>query len=158
MWLVTHVESCRYSGLQRRQELVPQDGNSEKCTHAKLLQSCPTLCHPMDHSPPGSSVHGILQAIVLKWVAMPSSREIFPIQGSNLRLTSPTLAGRFFTTSTTREIQLREVGPLKELTSPEFFSCLIYSSKGLINLHQAFNLVLIETIFLHSYFTFLCRM
>ena len=42
--------------------------------HAKLLQSCPTLCNPMDHSPPGSSVHGILQARILEWVAMPSSR------------------------------------------------------------------------------------
>ena len=41
---------------------------------AKLLQSCPTLCKPMDCSPPGSSVHGILQARVLEWVVMPSSR------------------------------------------------------------------------------------
>ena len=35
---------------------------------------CPTLCSPMDCSPPGSSVHGLLQARVLEWVAMPSSR------------------------------------------------------------------------------------
>ena len=41
---------------------------------AKSLQSCPTLCDPMDGSPPGSSVHGILQARILEWVAMPSSR------------------------------------------------------------------------------------
>ena len=34
---------------------------------------CPTLCDPMDCSPPGSSVHGILQARILAWVAMPSS-------------------------------------------------------------------------------------
>jgi len=38
------------------------------------LQSCPTLCKPIDCSPPGSSVHGILQARVLEWVAMSSSR------------------------------------------------------------------------------------
>ena len=44
---------------------------------AKLLQSCPTLCDPMDGSPPGSSVHRILQARVLEWVAMPSSRGPF---------------------------------------------------------------------------------
>ena len=31
------------------------------CMHFKLLQSCPTLCDPVDYSPPGSSVHGILQ-------------------------------------------------------------------------------------------------
>ena len=41
---------------------------------AKLLHLCPTLCNPMDYSPPGSSVHGILQARMLEWVAMPSSR------------------------------------------------------------------------------------
>ena len=39
-----------------------------------VAQSCPTLCDPMDCSLPGSSVHGILQARILKWVAMPSSR------------------------------------------------------------------------------------
>ena len=37
---------------------------------AKSLQSCPTLCDPMDCSPPGSSAHGIFQAKVLKWVAI----------------------------------------------------------------------------------------
>ena len=36
---------------------------------AKLLQSCLILCNPMDHSPPGSSVHGILQARTLEWAA-----------------------------------------------------------------------------------------
>ena len=38
-------------------------------------QSCPTLCGPMDRSPPVSSVHGILQAIILEWVSIPFSRE-----------------------------------------------------------------------------------
>ena len=42
--------------------------------HAKSLQSCPILCDPMDYSLPGSSVHGILQARKLEWVAMPSSK------------------------------------------------------------------------------------
>ena len=37
-------------------------------------QSCPTLCDSVDCSPPGSSVHGILQARILEWVAMPSCR------------------------------------------------------------------------------------
>ena len=40
---------------------------------AKLLQSCPTLCDPIDGSPLGSSVHGILQARTLEWVAISSS-------------------------------------------------------------------------------------
>ena len=46
------------------------------CMCAKSLQLCPTLCDPMDCSPPGSSVHGILQARILEWVAMPSSRDL----------------------------------------------------------------------------------
>ena len=47
-------------------------------THTLLCsvaQSCLTLCDPMDCGPPGSSVHGILQARVLEWVAIPFSRE-----------------------------------------------------------------------------------
>ena len=39
------------------------------------LQSCSILCDPMGCGPPGSSVHGILQASILEWVAMPSSRK-----------------------------------------------------------------------------------
>ena len=40
-----------------------------------VAQSCPTLCDPMDPMcPPGSSVHGILQARILEWVAIPFSR------------------------------------------------------------------------------------
>ena len=41
---------------------------------AKSLQSCPTLCDPTDYSLPGCSVHGILQARILEWMAMLSSR------------------------------------------------------------------------------------
>ena len=44
----------------------------------KAAQSCPTLCNPMDYT-----VHGILQARILEWVAAPFSRGIFPTQGSN---------------------------------------------------------------------------
>ena len=41
---------------------------------AESLQLCLTLCNPMDYHPPGSSVHGILQARILEWAAIPSSR------------------------------------------------------------------------------------
>ena len=41
---------------------------------AKLLQSCPTLCYPIDSSPPGSSVYRILQARILQWVAISFSK------------------------------------------------------------------------------------
>ena len=43
----------------------------------KSLQSCPTLCDPMDYGPLGSSVHGLLQAKILEWVAISSSRGSF---------------------------------------------------------------------------------
>ena len=45
--------------------------------HGQSLQSCRTLCNPMDCSLPGSSVHGILQARILQWVTMLSSRRSF---------------------------------------------------------------------------------
>ena len=41
-----------------------------------VTQSCPILCNPMDGSLPGSSVHGILQARILQWVAIPFSRDL----------------------------------------------------------------------------------
>ena len=43
---------------------------SPLCVCVCVTQSCPNLCYPMDCSPPGSSVHGILQARTLEWVAM----------------------------------------------------------------------------------------
>ena len=54
--------------------------------HVLVSQLCPALCDTMDCSPPGISVHGILQARILEWVAIPFSRGGFPIQGSNLGL------------------------------------------------------------------------
>ena len=56
---------------------------------ATLLQSCLTLCDTMDCSPPGSSVHGVLQARILEWVAVPSSRE--SSRPKRVSLTSPKL-------------------------------------------------------------------
>ena len=44
--------------------------------YAKAIQSCPTFCDPMDCSPPGSSVHGILQARILEWVAISFPRDL----------------------------------------------------------------------------------
>ena len=50
-----------------------------------VAQSCPTLCDPMEYSPPASSVHGILQVRILKWVAI-YLQGIFLTQGSNVTL------------------------------------------------------------------------
>ena len=49
-------------------------------------ESCPTLCNPMDSSPPGSSLHGISQARIVEWIATSFPRGIFPDQGLNLCL------------------------------------------------------------------------
>ena len=76
------------------------------CWWAKSLQSCPTLCNPMGYSPLGSSVHGILQARILEWVAMPFSRASCRPRGwpwvSNISCT----AGGFSTTSATMNVKL----------------------------------------------------
>ena len=86
------------------------------CMCAKLLQSCLTLCDSSDCIPPESSVHGILQARILEWIAMPSSRGSgchallrtpFPPQDQTRIFRSTALAGRFSTTSTTWEDPLR---------------------------------------------------
>ena len=72
--------------------------------HVQSLHSCPILFNSVDCSLPGSVFHGILQASILEWVAIPSSR------GSSqprdpIGLKSPALAGGFFTTSATWEAQ-----------------------------------------------------
>ena len=72
---------------------------------ARLLQSCPTLCDPMDRSPSSSSVHGILQARILEWVAM-LLQGIFRTQG--LSQVSCT-AGRFFTNWATKDYFLQSI-------------------------------------------------
>ena len=65
------------------------------CVLCLVTQLCPTLCDPMDCSPPGSLVHGILQARILEWLPLPSPGDL-PEPGIEPR--SPKLAGNFFTT------------------------------------------------------------
>ena len=65
-----------------------------------VTQSCLTLFNPMDCSPPGSSVHGILQAWTLEWVAVPFSRgSSWPRDQTWISC----IAGRFFIAWATRE-------------------------------------------------------
>ena len=73
------------------------------CMHAKSFQSRLTLCDPMDCSLPGSSVHGILQARILAWVATPPSRgNSWPRDQTHLSCVS-CIGRQFFTTSATWE-------------------------------------------------------
>ena len=73
-----------------------------------VTQSCLTLCKPMHCGPPSSSVHGILQARMLEWIAMRSSRG--SSQPRNQTQVSH-IAGRFFTAWATREVQLLPKSP-----------------------------------------------
>ena len=81
------------------------------CVHAKLLQLCPTLCNPTDCSPPGNSVHGMLQVGLRVWVAMPSSRRSSWPRDQPHSCCSSCMAGRFFTTEVPGK-------PLKKMSLP----------------------------------------
>ena len=71
-----------------------------------LAQSCQTLCNSMDRSPPGSSIHGILQARILGGLPCPPPGDL-PNPGiEHMSPVSPALTGGFFITSTTREAQI----------------------------------------------------
>ena len=66
----THLD--KYSNEKERADWEPENPANAKpaAAAAKSLQSCPTLCDPIDGSPPGSPVPGILQARTLEWVAI----------------------------------------------------------------------------------------
>ena len=68
---------------------------NQLCVCVLVAESCPTLCDPMDSSLPGPSVHGILQARILEWVATPSPGEL-PHPGSKPEYLA--LTGIFSTT------------------------------------------------------------
>ena len=70
---------------------------------SEVFQSCPTLCNPVDCSPRGSSIHGILQARILEWVAISFSRESSrPREWTQVSR----IAGRCFNLWATRETSL----------------------------------------------------
>ena len=76
------------------------------CVCMSLLtcaQSCLTLCDHMDFSLPGSSVHGILQAGILEWVASSYSRDFLNPGIKPSSIVSPALASGFFSTGATWE-------------------------------------------------------
>ena len=119
----------------------------------KVSQWRPTLCNPMNCSPLGSSVHGILQGRILEWVAIPFSRESFWPRGQTQ---VSHIAGRFFTVWATRKVYDKEASldpshfcvhfaagryqiflreKFLELKSPKYYNtekvhpCLIFSER-----------------------------
>ena len=92
--------------------------------HAKLLQSCQTLCDSIDCSPPGSSAHGILQARI--WSGLPCPPPGDPLDPGiePMSLMPPAAAGRSFTTSTPWEAPLIAL-PLSSRSRTKTFPSLI---------------------------------
>ena len=82
-WITTYTQDCweKYQQLQICR-WYHSNGRKQRGTKKPfaclIVQSCPTLCGSMDCSLPGSSVHGILQARILGWVAVPFSRGSSP--------------------------------------------------------------------------------
>ena len=91
----------------------------------------------MGCSPTGSSVHGILQARILEWVAIPSPGDL-PHPGIDpVSLTSPALTGGFFTASTTWEAQMEDTKYLIHCHFPKMFitrtfACLFSAMSALL--------------------------
>ena len=78
-----------------------------------VAQSHGTHCNPMDCSPPGSSVHGILQARILEWVAIPFSKGSSQPRDQSC---ASHITGKFFTVGATREAKLTQIHLFKLLT------------------------------------------
>ena len=86
-----------------------------------VAQLCRILCDPTDHSLPGSSVRGTLQARILEWIAMPSSRGSSNPGSEPASLVSPALASRFFTPGSTWEALLISIFLIKKKKGYWFF-------------------------------------
>ena len=100
-----------------------------------VILSYPTLCDPMDFGPPGSSIHGILQARILEWVAIPFSRRSFQFRDQTQ---VSRIIGRFFTIWAAREakqkpclLSNKNIRAVKVKVSQ---SCLPLQSHGLHSL------------------------
>ena len=98
---VTHCDDC--SGLSKEKMSLWSALPSSVTPVGLVAQPCPTLCYPVDCSPPGFSVHGIVQARILEWVAISSSRgSSQPADRTHVSCSS-CIAGRFFTIWATSE-------------------------------------------------------
>ena len=76
--------------------IIGEQSHLRKVTCAKSLQACQTLHDHMDHSLPGSSVHVILQARILEWIAISFSRGLPDPEIEPATLNSPAPAGSLF--------------------------------------------------------------
>ena len=66
----TSISVKKYQRVSLPMGVIPMGVLIDRAAAAKSLQSCPTLCDPIDGSPPGSPIPGILQARTMEWVAI----------------------------------------------------------------------------------------
>ena len=121
-------------------------GKSRSLLYIVLVtQSCLTLCDPMDYNSLGSSVHGILQARILGWVAIPVSRGSSPPRDQTHISMSPALAGGFFTANATwAENLLGEITQLVRFVLNGNVNKLDIAT-GLLCFHQAAKIKVCST-------------
>ena len=102
MYLANSTGMMRFSYIgerKRKKEREREPTHSRVCFSSSLCsQLCLTLCDPKDCSPPGSSVHGILKARMLEWVAISSSRGTSPPRDQTCMSSVSCIAGGLFTT------------------------------------------------------------
>ena len=147
-WLSDFTFTFHFHALERKWQptsaFLPGEsqgwGSLGGCMHAKLLH-CVWPCDPMDCSPPGPSVHGILQARILEWIAFPPPGDLPDLGIEPMSLKSHALAGGFFTTSATgKALKANSLFELefswfrKLIISVEAFSLLLSGFRDL-NLH-----------------------
>ena len=110
------------------------------CIHATLLKLCLTLCKPMDCSSPGFSVHRILQAGILEWVAIPFSRGSYKPTIEPTSLVSPALAGVLFTSSASGKPTFSCFSSVQSLSRVRLCDPMDCSTPGLPVHHQLLEL------------------
>ena len=108
-------------------------------TMCLVTQLCPTLCDPMDCSPPGSSVHGILQARILEWVAISFSRGSSPPRDQTQVSCVSCIEGGFFTTEPLGKQQsIKQEKKKKAPISPSWHSCQAVSLYTAVRIFPGF--------------------
>ena len=111
IYLVNWVSNCLWDTRNKHEidvsfsSLGKENSGLVKDRDAKSLQSYLTLWDPVDYSPPGSSVHRTLQARILNWVAIPSSRKSSRPRDWTCINCGTCIAGRFFTIWAINKVQ-----------------------------------------------------
>ena len=103
--------------------------------YVRVTQSCLTLCDPKDCSPPGSSVHGVLQARVLEWFAFSFSKGPSRLRDQTQVSCVSCIAGRFFTDWANREALVKAL-------SCSFYMCEKIKAKEICDLANLTQLVM----------------